>query len=1058
MAHRSMGFRLGLLLLTITATSLQSVSAACQAAKATEESTIPDFFDFFKRDFTLMLEMTELYNNVTNYVKHSYFAGSDEGEAVEASVVAMYDSGAFIAYHYFPGPNRYIEQFDDSCIEPEEHHPVYVPYGWFDDNTEHGVKMYGPATILRSTHFQEAEFHGSEFTIDGIKCEKWYICVDGRVEINLYFSAKDLFDMPQKGLFDDPQIANRLPVMFEVLPEMRSEHIRYTVVNFFPALGRHSSIETPRGLDCEDKVSIEPDKKVPKIPSHFTMSSEVILNPFIDGMLFDRGQQLEKYQLTYSEDLGMVRLDTAIPEEQAGDDKVADKIIHDFNTGVQYAINRQYGKCERDFIPPYSFDKTHPGYIGSFGVMAGPNELFHIDDKYAYVGQRDARSQRGDLYTSTRSDIPDPDSEFLVNIPKAVLEYYFVKGEESSPDFLGIPSRGDLFVYNKTDPLLIEDMTTTNIFDAKLNLMVSPSEFSVTECFDKWSDDWSTLYIFFPADEEQFATEAANDNEFKNDVFGSLLEIGDVSPTRIGSIDVSDGVSGWYSNTSDSDVIIVEVKLLERAPYLYGYRMPDDPFEIPGDEETGFDVLNIEGCAELCTMEELFECKSFHYCKEQGSCYLSKSTGAQGPQTKNYTCMHYIDNHENHTFDDLPTAEVDNRLRSYISEKKFQFSIRFEEKDVNFTATQHIMFKTPDPTDPIRKQFYLFERHRTIKDPDAILEPNDNSLLSCMQLCISWKDFRCETLAHNEIARECLLYSEHAREINETRFETKIDSYVHSRNYVNDYNYMLGGISINTTGPIVKGFSPEECAMECSTKKDYNCNSFEFCWDDATCHLHVETFMDVSDGGNYSTKQQCMHFEKKAERIFTRYPKQGMPNGNHKLVAQLTGVTECAKLCLEETGSDASQTCQSYDYCVLCEEGDFQVCGQDNRGGINMCFLGNHHLGEPGLTLQTTENCEHYSRDLFGDQDYASWITSHRMKAKPYTGGSMAGLAFGMIFLGIILTLGFLFALVKFHPEKVPKGLALPEVGSNRGTRPSIAPESSVNFEKLSGEPGESDI
>ncbi|XP_068239823.1 uncharacterized protein [Palaemon carinicauda] len=1020
-----------LLITLTTSSSWKYASATHEADGVTGGPSIPDFFDYFKRDFTLVLEMTELNNNITKYVRHSYFAGNDGGEAVEASVVTMWEVGSFIAYHYFPGPNRYIEEFDDSCIEPESHHPDYIPTGWFDDNEDHGVKMYGPATILRSTHFQEATFEGTEFIIDGIQCEKWHINADETTQINLYFSAKDLFNMPEKGLFNDPQIANRLPVMFEVLPEMRSQQVRYTVVNFLPELTSYRSVETPRGLDCEDKISIEPDKKVPKIPSHFTMSNEVVLNSYIDGMLYDNEQELILYQMLYSKELAMVRLDTSLPKEKLDDKKLPDKIIHDFNTGVQYAINRQSGYCERDFIPPHSFDKTHPGYIGGFGVMAGPNELFHIDEKYAYVGPRVTRSWMSDLYTSTRSDIPDPDFDFIANLPKAVLEYYFVESDVSNSE-LGIPRRGDLFIYNKSDPLLLEAMTTTNIFSTKINPMTSTSEFSVTECFDEGSDDWSNIYIFFPATNVQFAAEAANDVEFKNHVFASLLEIGDISPTRIGSIDVSDGSSGWYSNTSDSDVIIAEVKLLERAPYLYGYRMPDNPLQIPGDDERSFDVRNLEGCAELCSMEEFFDCKSFHYCEDQGSCFLSKSTEADGPQTKNYTCIHYIDNHENQTFDDLPSAEVDNRLRSYISDKKFYFSMKYMEIEVNFTATQHIMFQNPDPTDPIRKQFYLYERHRTIRDPDAILETNDNSLLGCMTLCVSWKEFRCETIVHNEFENDCFLYTQHAKEMNQTRFETKLDSYVHTRSYMNDYNLMIGGISINTTGPIVKGFSPESCAMTCSTKTDYNCNSFEFCWEEASCHLHVETFIDVSDGGNYSTSQQCVHFEKKAEQIFTRYPKQGMPNENHRLVAQLTSVSQCAKLCLEETGSDASQTCQSYDYCSLCEAGDYGVCGSDNKGGVNMCFLGNHHLGEPDLKLVTTDNCEHYSRDLFGDQDYASWISSHKMKEKPYSSGSMAGLAFGMIFLGVFLALGSLFALGKFRPKTVPQSLALGEIGSRK--------------------------
>ncbi|XP_068236743.1 uncharacterized protein [Palaemon carinicauda] len=995
-----------------------------------------------------MLEMTEVYYNRTNYVKHSYHKLDDHGYTEETSAVEVHNSGDVTTYHYFPGEGRYIEETDTECIEPPVEQPVYMPYGWFDDT--HGTPMYGPGAILRGTHFQyqKARYDGPDYNVDGIKCEKWNICENGDTEMNFYFSQQDAFVMPEKGLFPDEKIANRIPVMFEVIPNDQ-EHIVYTVVEFKPELSYHSHIETPRGLSCEGKVSINPKKKVPKIPSHFFMAEEVVTNPFIDDMDFHKDQLLDKFLIYYSEYLSIVRLDTTPPITQTEEDEVPDKIIHDFNTGVQYAISRVFGKCRRGSIPDYTFDKTHPGMGGS-GVMVGPNELFHLDDSYAYVGPRYSRSLEGDLFTATRSDIPDPKYDFVTLLPKAVLEYYFTQGKEESPIPILIPVRGDVFMYNDTYPDSIDHRVTANIYNAREIIMTEIDEFSVNECFDRYSDDWSTLYIFFPANKIQFAAVAAHEYEFKQRVYFFLLAIGDISPTRIGSIDISDGSSGWYSNTTDSDVIVAIVRLMERAPYLYGYRIPDEPLQIPGEDEMEYKADYLELCAQMCSTEEMIHCKSFHFCEEHGTCYLSNNADVQGPQIKNYTCQHMIDNRENQTFDDLPTSMVDLMLRDYIKAGKFTFKIKYVQVEVNFTATQHIMFKTPDPLDPIRFQFYTFERYHTIRNPDANIVMLDKSVVACMSACVFWMEFNCETIVHNSLTGECSLYSQHAAEINSSRIESKADCYIHSRNYLSDYTPMLGGISINTTGPVVIGFSPEECAMKCSRSKDYNCNSFEFCWERGTCHLHVETFIDVSDGGNYSTHQPCMHFEKKAEKIFTRYPNSGMPNKNHKLVAQLTSVSQCAKLCMEDT----EETCQSYDFCVHCGEDDYDVCGEDHKGGINMCFVGNHHLGEPNLKLSSAYSCDHYSRDLFGDQDYASWIASQRKTDTPYTAGSMAGLAFGMIFLGIALALGFLYVMAKSSPGTLPEPMTL-KVGASK---PSVGPQSSMSYGEVSGTAGESDI
>ncbi|KAK7068314.1 hypothetical protein SK128_004801 [Halocaridina rubra] len=1059
-ARGHMAVKVLFLLLAIALHGPSLCEAACQPVEIPGEGdyAVPNYAKYFDKPFTLLLEMTEINKNKTEYVKQSYYKALRQDVMMETSSVSITNNGTFVVYHYFPQTGKYIEEYNDACIEPGGL-PGWLPYGWYDE--KHPPTSYGPATILRNVIYEKTRYEENHHIVNNMKCERWYACIGGTVEVHLYFSARSEFNMPEQSMFDeDPVIADRIPVMFEVLPEDPDKHIRYSVVEFVPYLHMHSNIETPRGLACEDKVSIAPGMTPPNIPKHFSMEEELVQNSMIDGILYGTKQHLDKAQVTYSEDLSMTKVEF-VPS-RAGEEQpvISDRIIHDFNTGVQYVIDKVLGNCSIDFIPPYSFDVDHAGVIGGYGSMSTPNGLFHLDDTYAYVGDRTTRGLRGDLFTSTRKDIPDPSTGFVNNFPKAVLEYYFSQGLETSPSGLipvQMPTRGDFFLYNKSNEQQMIFTMTTNFYNFKEIGMFSTDEFSVMECYDRYHEDWSTLYIFFPATEDHFGAVSVKPDEFQNSVFMQILVLGDVSPARIGQIDVSNGISGWYANTTNSDTIIVSVKFMERISYIYGYKVPETVNEKPGKDEFRIDNYDLDGCAESCTLKTDPPCKSFHLCGGD-TCFLSDNEGPQGEQNLNVSrCLHWVSSHENTTFTDLPTAEVDERLRNATVHGDFAFIIKYKNRDIKFNASFSMMVKTPDPHDPVLMQFSLFAKRKTIADPDFRVK-GAGSWADCLTVCVSWREFRCETAVHYSDSGDCLLYTQHTNEINETRFHQRAFSYVHSsksycwftfqiakpfspvressymrmacssinlenftRYYVTDYKMMLGGLSISTPGLTVPGYSPELCAWECSnSNEDFDCNSFEFCWYESMCHLHKEKFMDVSNGGNYTIGQPCVHFEKKDDQLFTRYPSQGMPNNKHKLVSQISSIQSCAQQCLEAT----SETCQSYDFCLVCHDEDVEVCG-NNKEGFNMCFLSNHHIGEPDLTLGKAVNCDHYSRDSFDGVDYPSWIGSQRKTSKPYTGGSMAGLAFGMIFLGIALALAVLFIISKVRPSSVPNELTL---------------------------------
>ncbi|KAG0723693.1 hypothetical protein GWK47_042171 [Chionoecetes opilio] len=234
--------------------------------------------------------------------------------------------------------------------------------------------------------------------------------------------------------------------------------------------------------------------------------------------------------------------------------------------------------------------------------------MFHLDDKYAFVGERVSRDILGDLWTSTRlDDIPDPATGGFQNFAKAVQEYYFSQGAEKTPsgDFAktDLPFRSDLFIYNTSNP-------------------------------------------------EQ----------------------------------VNTGVSGLIPNTTNVDMVIAKVKLLERAPYIFSYR-------------------------------------SFYHCGSD--CYPSQFSGPDGDALNvEGGCQHWVYDLQNKTLDDNPSQIVYKSVFEAVKRGDFHFSVPYRNNSggANYEAKMSIHYRTPDPMDPVRKQFTLEDTMMTVRFPNDTIK------------------------------------------------------------------------------------------------------------------------------------------------------------------------------------------------------------------------------------------------------------------------------------------------------------------------------------------------
>ncbi|XP_071538643.1 uncharacterized protein [Panulirus ornatus] len=987
------------------------------------EHPVPDFAPVLARSFSLIVEMTDVVHNETYYVEEYRERKIYHDEDSDTVAVLVVFNGSTTIYHFYPEKNLFVEESGGQC------HNIgnsvgFAPWGWYDQDPEHGPKSYGPSSILRLASLMNTKFIAADVSVGGVMTEEWYTCVEGSsIMLNFYYAVKG-WDMPEAGYLHE--VDRRVPVMFKTsIRDTGGDHWQYTVLAFTPFLNCHGPLETPRGMSCEGFVSVVADDKVPSIPWHFSMAEEIISNSEVDGQSFG-DQHLDKIQMQYAGKLSLVGL-TYIPSTSHGEiSGFAARAIHDFNTGIQYSIDEEYGTCSMDFIPSFTFDSHYGGYVGTGDTLLGPNDLFHLDKTYAFIGERSTRGLAGDLWTSTRKDIPDLSVGGVENLPKAVLEYYFSQGMEVTATGrvpFKMPTRGDLFVYNVSNPRQVVATMTTNFYDFKKVTYFSEKEFSVEECFEKQSDQWSYLTIFFPADhKDQFTVASKRQDKMKHEILQLLVEIGSMSPVRIASIDITLGFTGIITNTSDFDMIIATIKMLDRAPYIYSFRKPEDePLQFPGINEKVVENIHLtEDCAKICVDEEAFDCMSFHHC-DDNTCFLSSLETTDGKPVETVSeCHHWIYNIHNQTFQDFPSSMVFQEVLGAIRHGKFIFGVPYKNKTVGFEAKMSLHYRTPDPLDPVRQQFTFEARSMTVVDPDYILNVTD--LNECLVACVGWQAFRCETVVHHIEEKKCLLIARHYQELNRTEVKPYSQSFIYSRTYLFDYTPILGGVSLNTSGPVYNGVDRlETCAMHCSTETSITCQSFEWCPYENVCHLHVEHYLDVVDGGNYTTNTSCIHFSKRTDQIFSRNPTQGLPNDKHKLVAMKASFSSCAKLCVE----DINAVCESFDFCSSCGKGDFDVCGEENKGATGLCFLSTYHVGESGFKVVASKHCDHYSRNVFGDLDYASWIAQLRKAGTPYTSGDMTGLAFGMIFLGILLAIGFLLLMMNYKPASVPKDFAI---------------------------------
>ncbi|CAH1786524.1 unnamed protein product [Owenia fusiformis] len=295
--------------------------------------------------------------------------------------------------------------------------------------------------------------------------------------------------------------------------------------------------------------------------------------------------------------------------------------------------------------------------------------------------------------------------------------------------------------------------------------------------------------------------------------------------------------------------------------------------------------LTLEKCAERCTKETEFECKSFDFDNGKQTCLLQA-----------------------HNKDDLDVHLI---TQPY-----------FDHYETNYI-----------------KKFNRLPNHVVTLHHDKKIEGVSEE--ACARRCILEVEFKCQGFDYEAKIKVCWLTTNTpasaggALLLNDATYYERMPQGALSR-FV---NYGFGSLrtmsGTNSYFKVVKG-ELEECAQYCldGTPQGRKCLSFDYTFGDQTCHLSEYIAANVQ-GISTNYRFRVMHYELKEDylRFFYPLPYSVLLANNHKTYKGVTP-NRCARMCMEEE----TFICRSFDYqiqdgtCLLSSKTGSDVGGLFTQG------------------------------------------------------------------------------------------------------------------------------
>ncbi|XP_045160293.2 uncharacterized protein LOC123525366 [Mercenaria mercenaria] len=839
-------------------------------------------------------------------------------------------------------------------------------------------------TTSSALHFAKSNglmYKGTKI-VRGINCDWWQSCMywpnlAANFTLDYYFSAYN---------WTAPDLSNQVPVLAEIQGVTLGAipfHHTYEYFDYRSHIWDSDSVfDTPQGKVCSGRKQT---RKVPVLSGQYSYREEIV-----DTMNLAVSQADVYYDYTYN----LVRFDYRPPYSRYpyyATNPVSE--IHDYSTGIAYAIDTFLGNCTMIPIQNTTFDASvkisvNANQSQQFYVhMKSPSQLFYLDNTtYTYEGTRVVRGILCDVFISNRTDFHLPN----YNNFASTFEFYFMNSQWTASTSLGAKSKT-----NSNIPVQLRISTPDWVgYQATYNVYNFDSEdpsynrFQVSGCYDDFSK--KAFIMEFPGTWDNSLLQYQN--QFIRQITNRITSVSHVSHIR---------VQNPQFRVESNEFYFVATLLELPPPIAYFRQIPGRFRQFTNDKS--ITVSSAADCARACNDPgTLGQCNSFDYCAYQNLCGLSKSHTEDGSVVVNSNgqCDHYVRTSQSANVE-LSLADAWKNLKNDVLIGNFQFSVTINGQPSKFKAgsiddnviqnAQRTM-----TTQSLMAQFNTQINKGLNGYDDADL--TGIAIDDCASACLTQQSWVCNSFSYCFDTGYCSLSKLHPDERPTAVVNHQLCD-LYTKKYTADYQMFKGTTVLSGSDTIYQNiYSADECGKLCTNYNGFNCKSFDYCDDISTCYLGRTHYFDVPQADKLDSPM-CNHYSRKYLADFKITTRQHLTNKGDRIISGVP-VDQCAKLCVEEENNN----CASFGYCGNTTECRLSTASMRNIGQVS---------SEPNLW------CDVYNRQTFPDGtpfiNNPSKYYSLPSSSGKYTGGAMAGLAFGMLIVGILLAAGVYFGIAKFR-------------------------------------------
>ncbi|KAL5010086.1 hypothetical protein ScPMuIL_012391 [Solemya velum] len=566
--------------------------------------------------------------------------------------------------------------------------------------------------------------------------------------------------------------------------------------------------------------------KIPTIPQAFSYHVEVSIPAYNiisnANVWYDTRLKLARYDFRYATPVAPFWTDNPI------------MLIHDFNTGVAYAVDKVLGNCTMSSMSDIWVNQRldfENNVYDNFHIlkMKTPQEMIRSNVALEFVGQATVRHILCDVFEGS--------GEEYINGKKQFVNYkqYFMSKDWTQLSNTGYkPIRAHPVRMKVTDlETLITYSYETYDFDAPE--YIDTSDWDITKCFNP--EQQQTFQVSFSGHfhpyledkEKSFQVQAVA-------LFASFARVSqlhfqetflhyDRQNVYITSTMVADPSSIWTINNTD-EVFISEYQsytdlknaiyngwlhITIQLPHKEEYRFQatkiiDGLFSRNSGQpnlyhftvvqldvmhqsyDTSIEKVSVDGCSNFCLKEMSFDCESFSYCENTMTCYLSQI---------------HLDKND---------------------------TIHLEHNKSCYAWTRNYL-----------DRYYVMPGMVAQTKADLVI-PHISTPNSCAQLCTKNTSLTCRSFDFCPSQGICEMRKSHLPDLLTSDVITQnIGCNHYSRKYVSDFQvrsqYSITGGHLFS----IRNTTADNCAKLCVEYEGSKCATFQFCQDGLVCSLSATT-------------------------------------------------------------------------------------------------------------------------------------------------------------------------------------------------------------------------